>query len=139
MFDNEQIEELFPGENKIFFSAFKEPGESVIIDSVEIKNGGYVVIHESIYREEDVIREPGDIIGSSALLLPGESQDILVELERTTKDGEEFIAMLHHDNGDGIFVAADDVPIKDENGDIVLMPFLIAEDSALLFDEDADL
>ena len=108
------------GNNAIFISDQK-PGNSVTVGFADIADGGYVVIHEV------TDGNPGTIIGNSAFLPSGELQNIPVNLLSKTEDGKELIAMLHNDNGDSVFNAADDAPVRDEMGNIVLMRFTVSE------------
>jgi len=110
------------GENAIFV-ADQKPGDSVVVSLAETKEGGYVVIHESVNGT------PGTIIGHSTLLPAGESNTITVPLDRTSKNGEELIAMLHNDNGNGVYTEADD-PTRDSSGNPVHMRFQIADDAS---------
>lgn len=110
------------GSNAIFVSDQK-PGNSVTVGFADIADGGYVVIHEV------TDGNPGAIIGNSAFLSSGELQNISVDLLSETEEGKELIAMLHNDNGDGLFNAADDAPVRDENGNIVLMRFTVLENA----------
>lgn len=96
------------------------PGISVKISFVSFAKGGYVVIHE---RKDD--GTPGAILGNVGHLLPGESRDIEVMLSRPSIDKENLFAMLHQDNGDGVFNLSDDAPIKDDEGNIVMVKFMI--------------
>lgn len=101
----------------------QKPGDSVNIGLVDIQDGGYVVIHEA---DNGV---PGAIVGASVLLSSGEKQNVEVNVSRELDEGEEFIAMLHNDNGDGTFNAADDAPVQDENGNVIFMRFMVSVDA----------
>lgn len=97
------------------------PGISAKINFASFPEGGYIVIHE------EKNGAPGLILGSVSHLLPGESKDLEVMLSRKSVDKENLFAMLHKDNGDGVFKASDDSPIKDDEGNIVMMKFTIEE------------
>lgn len=97
------------------------PGISVKISFVSFTDGGYVVIHE----EKNGVS--GAILGSVGHLLPGESKDLEVMLSRKSVDKENLFVILHKDNGDGVFKAIDDAPIKDDEGNIIMMKFMIDE------------
>jgi len=112
---------LRTGENAIFVPD-QNLGNNVILGFVDIVNGGYVVIHEMVNGE------PGTIIGASALLSRGVSGGISVALSRESTEGEEFIAMLYNDNGDGVFNAADDMPVF-EKGSTVFMYFGVSRNT----------
>lgn len=87
-------------------------GNKVTILSVALKENGYVVIH----KEEK--GKPGKIIGVSRILAPGIYSNSTIMLVEGVVSGEALVAMLHTDNGDGVFSAETDVPVK---GDEMMM------------------
>lgn len=95
-------------------------GREVTISAV-IPPGGYVVIHE-----ETKDGKPGQIIGVSDYLTPGEHDSIKVTTERELVEGEKIIVMLHVDDGDKAFSANKDVPIVDPSGSIALLHILVS-------------
>lgn len=97
-------------------SASNQPaGQSVKIDSVSLKEAGYVVIHE------EAEGKPAKVIGNSSALQAGTYSNLVVNLTRASKDGENLYPMLHSDDGDGTYGFPDeDLPIKDEQGNIVI-------------------
>ena len=101
----------------------QRPGDNITVGFADIADGGYVVIHEVIEGKL------AGIVGSRTFLESGESQNISVTLSRESVEGEELIAMLHNDNGDNIFNATDDAPVRDEAGNIVLMRFTVSENA----------
>jgi hypothetical protein len=113
---------LLVGENAIYV-ATQHPDEHVHVSMSVLKSGGYVVVHANNEGK------PGSILGNSSLLPAGGSENFDVELSRSSKDGEIMHAMLHMDNGDGIFNAADDAPIKDIDGNIIMMQFSVSKDA----------
>lgn len=78
----------------------------VVLLSVAFKQNGYVVIH----KEEK--GKPGKIIGVSRMLMPGIYANAAITLNENVVPGEVLYAMLHTDNGDGIFSVDTDVPVK---------------------------
>jgi len=112
-------EPLLVGNNAIFVSDAK-PATRVKIGFAILAGGGYVVIHE------ESGGKPGAIVGNSNTLPQGERRDFEATLSRESVDGETLYAMLHSDNGDGAFNAADDPPIRDDQGNIVLMKFQVS-------------
>jgi hypothetical protein len=108
-------------ERDTVYVADQKPGSSATVSLAGIIGGGYVVIHEV------TDGNPGAIIGNSSLLPTGESGNVVVNLSRETKEGEELIAMLHNDNGDSVFNAVNDAPVQDKEGNIILMRFIIRE------------
>jgi len=109
---------LLVGNNAIYVSDAK-PATNVRVGFVILAGGGYVVVHQ------DSEGKPGAIIGNSDALPQGESRDFEITLSRESIDGETLYAMLHSENGDGAFNPAEDTPIKDDRGNIVLMNFLV--------------
>lgn len=110
---------LLVGNNAIYVSDAK-PAASLRVGFSILAGGGYVVVHE------DREGKPGAIIGNSDMLSQGESRNFEVALSRKSVDTETLYAMLHSDNGDGIFNPADDPPIKDDQGNVVLMKFQVS-------------
>lgn len=86
------------------------PANTAVVDKVTLQTSGFVVIHE----EKD--GQPGEIIGASTLLTPGTHENVIVQLKRKTLAREKLVAMVHKDNGDGIFDGATDAEDKDESG-----------------------
>lgn len=90
------------------YTGKKEPGNILLIDFVYLEKTGFVVVYENTF-------EPtGELLGVSLKLSAGEHVKVPIRLSRKTKDGEVFTAMLHSDNGDGIFTIANDPPLRDE-------------------------
>lgn len=125
--DGEELEEehhgdetatgLMVGDNAIAVSE-QPPADSVTVSLATLAEDGYIVIHEA---EEGA---PGAIIAASGLLPAGTHNNVAVDLNAVPTDGSEFIAMLHTDNGDGQFNAADDAPVTHDGGPI-MMSFVI--------------
>jgi len=113
---------LLVGNNAIYVSDTKSDTR-VNVDFAIFAKDGYVVIHEN----NGGI--PGAILGNSNSLSVGESRSFQVPLSRKSVDGEILYAMLHSDNGDGEFNPADDLPIRDDKGNIIFMGFQISNDA----------
>jgi len=95
-------------------------GNSVAVASVQFVELGYIVIHE------DAEGKPGPVIGNSELLKEG--KNVIITLIRESKVRETLYAMLHKDDGDGVYeFPGDDVPLKNEDGKVVLSKFLIVD------------
>ena len=91
------------------------PGNVVYLSSVQLANPGWVVI------QADKAGQPGAIIGSSYMnagIAPGK-----VTVSTPIVDGGTYYAVLYSDNGDKIFNAATDLPLRDANGSIILKVF----------------
>lgn len=101
-------------------------GDTIIIDFVLLADRGYVVIHE------DVDGDPGEIIGASLRLLPGENEELLIELSRPSEKGEVLYAILHTDDGDERLNTKNDQPILDSKGEPIMAKSTIIEQPAEL-------
>lgn len=110
------------GKNALYVSD-QMPGNMVVVEFVNFAENGFVVVHES------KVGKPGVILGKSALVPAGGDQKITISLSRVSRDGEELVAMLHRDDGDGVFDAAKDAPVKDDTGNTIMMPFSISRDA----------
>ncbi len=106
------------GSNAIFISD-QRPGSFVTINLVFLEKPGYVIIYN------DNRGRPGEIIGSTKLLVKGESGDVVANLVRPSVHGEEFFAVIHEETGDGIFSPNLDTPLRDSDGNIIFMRFSI--------------
>lgn len=95
-------------------------GETVTVAMVVLSKPGYVVVHA------DTDGAPGAVVGNSVYLPAGESSNVVVSLSRVSVGGEVLYAMLHTDDGDRIYdFPGDDLPTKDEEGNVVLMKFTV--------------
>ncbi len=91
------------------------PGNVVNVSSAQVANGGWIEIHK------DNAGTPGAIIGS-AWVEKGIAP-VRVTLTEKTVDGQLYYAMLHSDNGDKVFDAAKDLPLKDSRGNVIMKTF----------------
>jgi PGF-CTERM protein len=97
-------------------------GDSVVVASTSLPNGGFVTIHDSTVADDPF----GSVRGTSDYLEPGESTDVEVSLDTPVEESGQFFAMPHRDSdGDETydFVSsdgADDAPYLNANGEIVL-------------------
>ncbi|HEC30825.1 MAG TPA: hypothetical protein ENI66_02320 [Candidatus Yonathbacteria bacterium] len=85
-------------------------GPEVFIDSVILANTGFVVIH----KEVDGVAST--TVGVSKFLPTGTTSNFLVQLSEEAVEGDTFYAMLHIDDGDGVYDGELDVPLKLEDG-----------------------
>jgi len=91
------------------------PGNVVYLSSVQLAAPGYVAIHK------DNNGQPGAIIGYTrfdAGINTGK-----VTLTQPTVEGGTYYAMLHNDDGDGVFDATKDAPLKDSRGNVIMQIF----------------
>ena len=116
---------LIVGNNAIYV-AEQVPSETVSVAVVRLQKPGFVAIHE------DAAGAPGRILGTSGLLVAGETRNLApIALSRMTKDGETLYAMLHLDDGDGMFDPAKDKPALDSvGGEPVMMIFTVSVDAS---------
>jgi glucose/arabinose dehydrogenase len=113
-------ETLVAGDNYIVVSDFS-PGKVVNIKKVKLSQPGYVVIHQ------EEVGAAGEVLGSSDLLSEGETENLSVDLSREISQGEVIYAMLHSDDGDGEFNIENDVPVEDDEGNVIMMMFVVKE------------
>lgn len=88
--------------------------------SAELAKPGFVSIHESVGPA------PGEVIGVSSLLPEGATTDATISLSTEMIPGLTYIALLHVDNGDGMYRTDDDMPVKTD-GSVVRVDFKLAE------------
>lgn len=74
---------------------------SVTLNSVSTKQGGFVVLHMI---ENGM---PGEIIGVSKFLPPGTTVGVQINLFRALYETETYQAYLYADNGDGVYSEKD--------------------------------
>jgi hypothetical protein len=123
LFEDEGIAEIT---SEILISDFSA-GDSVTVEYVLLDRKGYVVIHGQ------VDGKPGEVLGYSELLDSGESENVVVELEREIEDGEIVFAFLHGDDGDGEFnFPGKDIPVTDEYGQIIMSMYRVGESEVSL-------
>lgn len=94
----------------------QKPGDEAMIDAVSIEKKGYIVVHE------DNDGKVGKIVGHSDLLNAGETKSVTFKMK--IHAGLSHWAMLHIDNGDGVFDEKQDLPLKDENGEFIMKSFM---------------
>lgn len=92
------------------------PGNIVYLSSVQLTNPGFVVIRK------DNAGTPGDVIGSQYFdkgINPGR-----VTLTSSTMEGALYYAVIYADtDGNKMFDAAKDMPVKDAAGNTILKTF----------------
>lgn len=94
----------------------QKAGESVVLDSVELTEVGWVVIHE------DRGGAPGNALGA-ARFEAGVHTGVAVPLLRATVPGGLYYAIIHSDDGDRIFDIKKDLPLADSAGAAVRATF----------------
>jgi len=91
------------------------PGNVVYISSVTMEKAGWVVIHKNANGV------PGAVIGS--VYVTAGVGPAKVNLTESIVDGAMYYAMLHEDDGDKVFDANKDDPIKDARGNAIMKTF----------------
>lgn len=102
---------LSEGPDSVAVSA-QFPGNTLYLDSVTFANGGWAVVHESANGQ------PGKIIGEK--YFPAGTNPGSIDLGSAMVAGNEYIVMLHSDDGDKKFDATKDLPLKDAQGNIIM-------------------
>lgn len=111
------------GKNSIY-APEQAPGRKILIAITNLEKPGFVVIHE------DNEGAPSKILGVSRLIPQGETKKLEITASREIKDGETLYAMIHLDNGDRNFDAADDKPALDSiSGEPVTTIFTVTEEA----------
>ncbi len=115
----------FIGKTAIYV-AEQSPSRTVSVAVARLEKSGFVAIHE------DNADKPGKILGVSSVLPAGETKNLTpIALSRVTKDGETLYAMIHPDDGDGVFDPAKDKPAQDSLiGESVMMIFTVSVDAS---------
>ncbi|MXV62122.1 hypothetical protein GS429_08615 [Natronorubrum sp. JWXQ-INN-674] len=99
----EEIEEL-EGEAAIAFADQDSEGESVVVDSVDLSEGGFVAIYDG----DTAAADPAGVIGVSNYLEAGAHDDVEIDLEEPIEDEQPLVAVAHHDTtGDETFQYAE--------------------------------
>ena len=113
--------------NNAIYVAEQPPSKTVSVTFARLEKPGFLVIHE------DNADKPGKILGKSYLLPGGEAKNLTpIVLSRETVDNETLYAMIHLDDGDGVFDPTEDKPVLDSaSGEPVMMIFTISADATM--------
>ena len=106
-----------PSQSSITMSDQDANMVGVTIDSVTFAVSGFIEIHA------DDAGKPSAYVGSSKVMAPGTYTNESIIM--TTTPGSYYWAMLHSDDGNGIFEAAKDLPIKNAAGEPVMQKFQV--------------
>jgi hypothetical protein len=82
-------------------------GDVVFMSALNIEKAGFVIIHD------DMGGKPGDIIGVSKWFAAGNYANEDIGTTEKLIDGSTYYAMLHADDGDGVFDPKKDVAVMD--------------------------
>lgn len=91
----EQVDEL-EGTASITFSDQESDGDSVVVDSVDLSEGGFVAVYGGVAADVD----PADLRGASGYLEPGEYEDVEIDLDEPLEESGPMVAAVHHDTTD---------------------------------------
>ncbi|WP_090384756.1 DUF7282 domain-containing protein [Natronobacterium texcoconense] len=117
----EEIDEL-EGEATITFQDQDSDGDSVVIDAIELSEGGFVAVYDELAVDAD----PEAVLGSSEYLEAGAYDNVTVELDESLEESQPLTAVVHHDTtGDETFQyvesdGSEDEPYVSEGGAPVL-------------------
>ncbi len=106
----------------VSFADQETDGEAVTVESVTLSEGGFVTVHDDTVGDDPI----GSVVGTSAYLEAGTSEDVEVSLDTPIEESGTFFAMPHLDtNGNEAYdfvssEGADDGPYVTAGGDIVL-------------------
>jgi hypothetical protein len=92
-------------------------GRTVTIDSAKITTNSFIAIFESNSGK------PGKFVGSSALLTPGDKQDL--EIRAAVSKGKTYIASMYQDDGNKRFDANKDSLVLDSKGQALSRTFSV--------------
>ena len=107
----------------VTFSDQDSDGETVVVDSTSMSEGGFVAMHDETLLEGDAF---GSVVGVSEYLEAGDHSDVEVTLDEPLEENQTLIAMPHRDTNDNQeydFVdtqGEEDGPYVDEAGDAVI-------------------
>jgi hypothetical protein len=97
--------------------ADQAPGIRVVVSSVAVRQPSFVVI----FRDAPVGR--GELIGTSGLLGPGTPLNIPINLPITLTErveaGDDLVAVLYADNGNGLFSLTSDTEVRNDDDDVI--------------------
>ena len=105
------------GDNALNIDA-QPVGSTARASMVSLEGRGFAVVHEELANGG-----AGAVLGASALLPAGQSNNVAIPLRSALVDGKTYIVMLHIDNGDGVFSESSDPIARDANGDAIMMGF----------------
>jgi PGF-CTERM protein len=113
-------------------------GDGVVVDRVELAEGGFVTVHDSSIADGAVL---GSIRGTSTYLEAGVHENVRVTLDEPLTGDETVYPMAHRDSNDNeaydfaTSEGADDGPYANGNGDPVMAPtdVTVSDDAAVSF------
>ncbi|MFC4438871.1 MULTISPECIES: DUF7282 domain-containing protein [Natrialbaceae] len=120
----EEIDEV-EGEARLSFPEQETDGETVVVDSIELSEGGFVAIHDERFLEGEAAES---VRGVSDSLESGEHESVEIDLEEPLEEERQLIAVAHLDTNeneafdyvdtdgeeDVPYVGAGGVPVMDQ-------------------------
>lgn len=99
-------------------------GLSVTLPSVTLTQPGFVVLHA---QNEDGSLRGLPVLGASDALPAGTSNDVTIEIARDQAPmvGDTAYAMVHVDDGDGVYRFPASDPPFEQNGEVLVVPFTL--------------
>lgn len=91
----------------------QSPGNSLIVDLVNLVKPGFVVIHQANSKGQ-----AGTFVAASPLLKAGTSEDLVVKA--ALRANTTYVISLRNDDGDGKFNASKDLTLSDIKGQQVV-------------------
>jgi hypothetical protein len=111
---------LISSENDLIEVFDQEDDGTVTISRVTLVKPGFVIIHKA-----NAQGRPATVIGHSDLL-KGENTNVNIELNEPVSAGDLLFAILHVDDGDGVYnFPQSDPPLRDKNGFPMMTMFRI--------------
>lgn len=95
---SQQIEEIdeLEGTASISFTDQESEGESVVVDNVDLSEGGFVAVYDGVATDVD----PDAVIGVSDYLESGDHEDLEIELDEPLEESQPLVAVVHHNTTD---------------------------------------
>ncbi|WP_425492907.1 DUF7282 domain-containing protein [Natrinema amylolyticum] len=114
-------------------------GDSVVVDRVELAEGGFVTVHDGTIADGAVFES---IRGTSDYLEAGVHENVRVSLDESLEGDETVYPMAHRDSNDNeaydfaTSEGADDGPYANANGDPVMAPtdVTVSDDATVSFE-----
>ncbi len=79
----------------------------ITVDAV-VKTPGFITFHQAIGQA------PGEVVGRSVFLEPGEYKDFIIKLAEPLEPVNQYFALMFKDDGDKVYRAGVDLPVMSE-------------------------
>jgi PGF-CTERM protein len=108
-----------PQVNALTFDDQSSSGDSVIVQNVNMSNGGFVAIH--LVNDDGSF---GEVIGASSYLSANTDHRVAIVLDESLEENQDLIAMPHQDtDNDQVYEFGEaeglDAPYTDDEGNVV--------------------